>query len=267
MDQVGGFTPPTTRIRLGSCLCPGYDHFVHPDTLAKLINYLNVYRIGEHTYVTEFGAVGEANIDSMLVDAYSRVERGETYAVHNSYGGFGGTVPEGREPFVKQLSSLSITTQMVEFPLLVPTYFDKRIPKEFRFQKAQIMPDGSAILYFGLSICETMLRYVPVGENSFYGHSQTTMTIDSTGNRHMQGIIPDLEELEMEGKQVYWQVHNDQWRKQLLGNITDSYQDLVIGKFMWEADGISYTLDGKLLTKEEGIKIIESLKEMPNPNH
>jgi hypothetical protein len=57
---------------------------------------------------------------------------------------------------------------------------------------------------------------------------------------------------------VVWQIH-DLGTRANLGFWATKYSGKVIGKFIWEDGGMSFTLNGLLLTKKEGIKIIESI--------
>ena len=68
-----------------------------------------------------------------------------------------------------------------------------------------------------------------------------------------------MEEIEIDGYHVTWMIHDEGFRKRL-GKWAAKETDTIIGRFIWEKDGVSYVLDGRLLTKEEGVKIIESLR-------
>jgi hypothetical protein len=257
------FRKPLPALGLVLVLSMAVLALVHPETLAKLAEYLNVFKTGEHSFVYETGFVGEAAIDSILAQADQELENGRMYMVQNSYGGFSGGVPEGKEPVVREVYSLNIARQLVDYPLQVPTYFNTMIPERLRFSHAQIMPDGSAMLYFGIGPFETMIHYAPVDENRSFASSASVMVTDSTGRQEMHGVTPQLEELQIQGRKVFWQAHDDLSKQELMGRLAEKRPDLVIGEFGWEENGVSYLLDGRMLTREEGIKIIQSLKPMP----
>ena len=121
------------------------------------------------------------------------------------------------------------------------------------------MPNGSIILTLGIGPYETMLMQTPVGEGKSMGHGTSTTITGSDGTRITTGVAPNLEEIEIDGAKVTWMIHDEGTRRNL-GKWAAKKTDTVIGKFIWENDGVSYVLNGKLLTKDEGIKIIESLQ-------
>lgn len=258
------FRKPIPAFSLGIVLTLAVLGMTHPGTKAALAKLQAFFKIGEHTYINEIPALSTAAWDSILTYSDESQERGETYFLYSVYGGMGGAVPPGEDPFVKQVTSLTLAAGLVDYRLPVPTYFDKRIPPRLRFQKAQIMPGGGSMLYFGIGPLETVITCMPVGPERTVGYSESVSTVDKDGVRTMTNVPPDLEELEIDGKQVFFQVHSEGVRRNL-GGWSVKFPEKVIGKFLWEDGGLSLTLDGKFLTKEEGIKIIESL-EMTGPS-
>jgi hypothetical protein len=259
------FRRPLPAMLLGVCLGATILAFGHPYTRASIVNFVKSFRVGDNTYVFQSGTMGEAEIEAVLAEHDERLERGKSYYLENDYGGCGGDVPEGAEPIIRQLSSLSITARLAGHPLQMPTYYNENIPARYRFRKAQILPNGGTILYFGIGRWETMLQQSPVGDGKTVAHENVIMTADSNGTRVMRGVEPQIEEIELGGKKVFWQIH-DKGTRRNLGKWAERYPDKVIGKFIWEDDGMSYVLDGKLLTREEGVKIIESLRPMTVKN-
>ena len=166
------------------------------------MTFLKIFQLGDNTFVIQSGTLHGAAIDSILASSDQKLENGESFFLHNDYGGFGGIVLEGEDPFVKQLASLSLTAGLVDFPLLVPTYFHEKIPARFRFQKAEVLPNGSAIIYCGIGPYETMLKQTPVGEGKSMISSETTSTRTADGTVTSTGVAPNMEELEIAGKKV-----------------------------------------------------------------
>lgn len=231
----------------------------HPEGRAALSRVGKFFQLGDNTVFHQQEDFNEAVMDSILASSAKEIEKGEMYFLHNVYGGFGGPVPEGADPYIKQVGSLSLTIEMMEFPLMVPTYFHEGIPPSFRFTKAEVMPNASVILYFGIGPFETMLMQTQVGEGASIGFSQSESTKGPDGQRVTTGIVPDMEELNINGMKVTWLIH-DENRRRSLGGWAEKKTETTIGKFIWEHEGISYLLDGKFLSLEEGKKIIESLK-------
>ncbi|MEN8008227.1 MAG: hypothetical protein ABFS42_14495 [Candidatus Krumholzibacteriota bacterium] len=231
----------------------------HPDGRAALAKLTHLFQVGEHTYIHEAPGWSDAQLDSVLMYMDERREKGETVFQMTPYGGYGGGVPQGADPYIKEVGSLSLAAGMTDYPLLVPTYFNERIPPRLRFQKAVILPDGSTMLYFGVGPLETMISLARVGGDRSVGYTESRTEIAEDGTRTTVSVTPELEEIEVAGKQVVWQVHSEGMR-QNLGGLAVKIPDKVIGRFLWEQDGLSCSLNGKFLTKEEGIKIIESLR-------
>lgn len=253
------FRKPIPAFSLGIFVALAVVALAHPDTQAALSKFLKIFQVGDSTYVYQHGTMGQAAIDSILATSDQNLEKGESYFLHNVYGGFGGNVPRGADPFIKQTASLSLAAGLVDFPLQVQTYFNDKIPARLRFQKAEVLPNGSAILYFGIGPFETMLMQTPVGEGKTMGFGSTKSTTTADGVKSVIGIAPNMEEIEIDGHIATWMIHDEGTRRRL-GKWAAKETDTIIGRFIWEKDGVSYILDGRLLTKEEGIKIIESLR-------
>jgi hypothetical protein len=259
------FFKPVSAMALGIFLGVTILAIGHPDTRASIANFVKSFRVGDNTYVVQSGTLGETELDAVLAELDEKLERGRSYILRNEYGGWGGAVPEGGEPVIRQLSSLSITARLVDHPLQVPTYYNEKIPARYRFRNAQILPDGGTILCFGIGRWETMLKQSPVGNDRSVVHQNVIMTTESDGTQMMSGVEPQIEEIEIGGIKVFWQIH-DKGTRHNLGKWSEQYPDKVIGQFIWENDGMRYVLDGKLLTRDEGLKIIESLRPTPVKN-
>ncbi len=230
----------------------------HPDTRQALMKLPGFFKVGKSTIFITGGKRVEIASDSFRERSRERIEKGEIFSYGTIYGGYGCGVPEGTDPFLKQTPSLSIAAGLVDRPLVVPTYFHESIEDEFRFRKAEILPNGEAALYFGIGPYETRIFQVPVGENNMVTYGDAKTEINSDGTRTTIYIDPNFEELKVGGKTVYWQIH-DAGARRNLGRWAEKHTEKVIGKFVWEDGGVSFALDGRLLTKEEGMKIIESL--------
>lgn len=253
------FRNPLPAFILGFFLALAGFSFAHPDTREALLNIPNFFKIGKSTFVM---SGGESN---PIADEYFRQrgqegqEAGTIFAMASIYGGYGCGVPEGADPFMKQTPSLKIAAGLVDRPLLVPTYVHEAIPASMRFQKAEILPDGAVALHFGVGLYETRLMQRPAGPNNMVTYSTSTVEIQEDGTRITKILAPQIEEIAIGDKTVFWQIHDEGTRKNL-GRWAIKKTDTVIGKFIWEDGGQSFTLDGRFLTKEEGLKIINSLE-------
>lgn len=53
---------------------------------------------------------------------------------------------------------------------------------------------------------------------------------------------------------------HDEGTRRRPGCRAEGHSDKVSGRFIWEQDGHGLVLDAKLLTREEGVRIVESLR-------
>ncbi|MBM4202070.1 MAG: hypothetical protein FJ189_12400 [Gammaproteobacteria bacterium] len=231
----------------------------HPDGRAALARLPGLLHIGEHTAIITEKLFSDAQMDSLVAASDIEQARGERVFQNTPYGGWGGPVPAGREPIIKEVCSLGVAAGLVDFPLLVPTYFHEQLPARLRFQKVVIMPTGSAMLYFGVGRLETVLLLTPVGENGMVTSSESVTTTNADGSMTTRIVQPELEEMQVAGRTVVWQKHSEGARRNL-GGAAVAKPEVEIGRFHWEQDGLSCVLNGKFLTRDEGIRIIESLK-------
>ncbi|MFH2053142.1 MAG: hypothetical protein ABIK96_11800 [bacterium] len=231
----------------------------HPDGRAALAKLPGLLHIGEHTGIFTESQFSSAQLDSLLAASDVSQEKGQSVFQATPYGGWGSTVPPGGDPFIKEVCSLSLAAGMVDHPLLVPTYFHPLLPDRLRFQKAVIMPNGSTMLYFGVGHLETVLMLTSVANGGMVSYMESATTIAEDGSKETTYVQPELEELEVDGRTVTWLKHSEgaRWN---LGGIAVTKTDTEIGRFLWEQEGWSCALNGKFLTKDEGLKIIASLR-------
>lgn len=232
----------------------------HPDGRAALARLPGLLHVGEHTALVTEKVFSDAQMDSLVAVSDLDRARGAWVYQDTPYGGWGGPVPEGREPVIREVCSLGVAARLVDFPLLVPTYFHEKLPARLRFQKVVIMPTGSAMLYFGVGRLETMLHLTPVGEGSLVTSSESVTTMNADGTLTTRIVQPELEEMQVAGRTVVWQKHSEGSRRNR-GGAAVAQPEVEIGRFHWEQDGLSCVLDGLFLTRDEGIRIIESLKK------
>jgi len=90
-------------------------------------------------------------------------------------------------------------------------------------------------------------------------YSTSVVETQPDGSRVTTVLEARLEELKIGNMSVFWQAH-DQGMRRRLGPWAENNPDIEIGRFYWENDGFSFTLDGRFLTRDEGLKIIESLQ-------
>jgi len=252
------FRNPLPAFVLGFFLALAGFSVAHPDTRGALMK--TFYRVGNGTVIISGGQKTDLPGNSSLKRGFEeRIDTGEDFAMGTIYGGYGCGVPEGADPFMKQTPSLQIAAGLVNRTLMVPTYFHEALSANMHFQKAEILPNGMAALYFGAGPYETRLTQQLVDQNNTVTYSTSTLEVKADGSRVTTYLDPQLEELNSKGISVFWQAHDEGTRRRF-GRWAEEKTDTVIGRFYWEDGGQSFTLDGRFLTKEEGLKIINSLE-------
>lgn len=256
---VALFRRPLPAFGLGILLAAVSLTLLSPEGRAALAKLPGLLQVGPHTAIVTGEQFSAVQLDSLLAAADARQEKGEWVVQTTPYGNWGSDVPRGGDAFIKEACSLRVAAGLVNYPLLVPTYFNEQIPVRLRFQKAVVMPGGSVRLYFGIGSLETVLQLTPVGESGMITHSESVTISTADGTRALTLVQPELEELQIAGRTVFWQKHSAGVRRNLGGRAVKD-TETEIGRFLWEQDGLSCMLNGKFLTKEEGLQIIASLR-------
>lgn len=251
------FRNPMPAFALGFIIALAGFSVAHPDTRDVLMK--SFIKVGKSTFIISGGKTDSTADEYFRKRGEEDMEAGTMFRLVSIYGGYGCGIPEGADPFMKQTPSLRIAAGLMDRPLIVPTYFHENIPADFQFRKAEILPDNSVALTFGLGRYETRLMQISVGTSNTVSYSTSTTETKPDGTTVTIYLTPQIEELTIGGSTVIWQIHDEGMRTRL-GTWAQKNTDTDIGKFYWEEGGQSFTLDGRFLTKEEGIKIIRSLE-------
>ncbi len=240
------FRSPLPAFILGFFIALAGFSVAHPDTREMLMNLPNFLKVGKSTFIVSGGQTNPVADDYFHQRGDEGQEAGTIFSMTSIYGGYGCGIPDGADPFMKQTPSLRIAAGLVDRPLIVPTYFNEAIPQRFQFRKAEILPNGAVALHFGVGRYETRITQEPVNHNNSVTYVTTTVEVQADGSRVNTILAPQIEELKVGGKTVFWQVH-DKGTRRNLGRWASKYADTIIGKFLWEDGGQSFTLDGRLI--------------------
>ena len=196
------FRNPIPAFVLGFFIALAGFSVAHPDTREALMNLTGIFKAGENTFIITGGEQDNTYLEQCLERGDDMVEKGESFYLSSIYGGYGCGIPEGADPFLKQTPSLSIAAGLVDWPLLVPTYFNEALPARLRFQKAEILPNGEVALHFGVGPFETRIMQIPVSENNTVAFSTSVTEKMPDGTMVTKIVAPQMEELTIGDKTV-----------------------------------------------------------------
>jgi len=155
--------------------------------------------------------------------------RGDIWIIRTAIGNFAGNVLPGHDVAVRRFSDLAEATAAVTFSLRQPDY----LPAGYGFREAIVPPLDWAILFYEGPGGDIVLAQMPVGEQS----SGEAGRFTSVG----VGTLTDkpIESVTLNGQLAGW---------------AEGYG------LIWEAEGVSYILGSVNLSRDESIRIAESLK-------
>jgi len=223
-----------------------------PRTLAALVEPVvkiieRVY-VGEHTEIVRTATPTEAEVTETVERYNQGLASGRSWVQRTAYGSFSGRVPPGQPPTLRRVESLDELRSLTPLRLRIPTGTHRGQPVVL--DHADVAPDGVTFLFFGSGANEVFLAAYPVGEG---GHSlaYARAIFGTTPEGGTSVEIPELktEELSLDGQKVVW----DPW---------DPGPDVHprdLSALRWEQDGVSYSLMGRSLTREEAIALYRSL--------
>ncbi len=251
------FRNPLPAFVLGFIIALAGFSVAHPGTREAILK--SFFKVGKSTFIISGGQTDPRADEYFRERGRKEEEDGKIFSLASIYGGYACGIEDGADPFMKQTPSLKIAASLVRNPLLVPTYFNEEIPVDYQFRKAEILPNGSSALHFGIGKFETRIMQIPVSNSNSVTYSTSVVETQPDGSRVTTVLEARLEELKIGNMSVFWQAH-DQGMRRRLGRWAENNPDIEIGRFYWENDGFSFTLDGRFLTRDEGLKIIKSLQ-------
>jgi hypothetical protein len=194
----------------------------------SLQTFLQTLVLGEHTTVHQVSP--EMAPAAQTPPATPIVEwRGDIWVIRTAIGNFGGNVLPGHDVAVRRFSDLAEATVVVTFSLRQPDY----LPAGYVFREAIVPPLDWAILFYEGPGGDIVLAQMPVGEQSSGEAGQFTSV--------KVGTLTDkpIESVTLNGQTAGW---------------VEGYG------LIWEAEGVSYILGSVNLSRDETIRIAESLK-------
>jgi hypothetical protein len=236
---------------------------VAPQSLAALVEpvarMIERVRIGDNTQILRQAPRTEAVVAAILQEHRQRLANGESWYLDTPYGGFGGGVLPGERSTVRRVSSLD-PLRAATTGLQIPTGVHRDEP--VRFDHAFLAPGGIALIFFGSGANEVFLSAFPVGagRSVAYGRSVSRTTAD--GKFVMESPALKTEEMSFAGQTVVWDPDPAPPLPKVHWPGTWFQHRQETSALRWEEDGVSYSLMGRSLTREEAVDLFLSLRPL-----
>lgn len=181
--------------------------------------------------------------DNTLPRTESQPAGARMWHVYTVYGGFGGAVHEEAYFDPQQIDEPAVLLSRAPIALMA---FDGEYRGEaVTFHHALLAPDGVVLTYFGAHHIELLLVQAPVGR----GRSVAYSRVVSGPGGSVIGVAPSIETLTLNGQTVTW----DPDTTGIMPNNS---------ALRWEANGVSYSLYGRALTRDEAVALFSSLRPL-----
>jgi hypothetical protein len=190
---------------------------------------------------------GEAHtpdeVSATLRQVQRQLDAGTIWQVHTAYGGWGGRVPPNTSPAVRRIDQLEVLRSHATIPIQVPDGVYRGQPLTFHY--ALLSPDGVILTFFGSGNGEVLLVQAPVDNGQQIAYSRAVMGSDGVS----RGVPPAIETLTIGGQRVTWDPDTTGVNPNL-------------SALRWESIGVSYSLCGRALLKEEAVNLFLSLRPL-----
>jgi hypothetical protein len=196
--------------------------------------------IAPSTQLVTYQTQGADEVNASLRHGQQEVGAGRAWRVRTFYGGFGGNVPPNASPDVRRIDRADTLLAAVTIPLLAPDGPYRGQP--LSFDHALLAPDGVVLAFFGSGDTEVMLVEAPVVPGKPITFSRAVVGRDGI----IIGVPPAIETLDIGGQRVTWDPDTTRLRPAL-------------SALRWEDAGVSYSLYGRALTKNDAVMLFSSL--------
>jgi hypothetical protein len=239
-----------------------------PRSLAALaepvVRLIERVRVGDNTILLRTASRSQTEVVESAARHQEDVDAGRTWFVITHYGGFGGGVPPGATPDVQRVSSLERLRASSPTRIHVPTAAHRGEP--LRFDHALVTPDGWVLAFYGSGRDEVMLSQYPVGGGRSVAFSRAHSRTTPEGKVVVESLELKTEEVNLGGQRLVWDPDPEpasEPRSMLLSLALWFFsRRQETSALRWEADGVSYSLFGRSLTREEAIDLYLSLRPL-----
>jgi hypothetical protein len=201
-------------------------------------------RIGPRTQLVTFGPQTANEVREDLRQFRRDLRAGTAWEVSTAYGGFAGSVPANASPDVQRIERLDDLRALATIPLEAPEGMYRGAP--LVFHHALVAPGGGFVLaFFGTGDREVLLVQANVAD----GHQISFSRALFGPNDRVVKAPPMAETMTIDGQQVTWDPDS-------------TGVNLNLSALRWEKAGISYSLCGRALSKEEASAVFSSLRPL-----
>lgn len=247
---------------------------VAPRSLAALVEpvvrMIEMVRVGDNTQILRQAPRTIAEVATTAERFRQQVANDEMWVLSTPYGGFGGAVPPGGSARVRRASSIEQLRSLTPMEIQVPTGLHRDEP--VRFDHALVAPGGWVLIFFGSGFFgsgpnELLLSLCPVGEGRSVGVARSTSRPGPDGQVIVESPELKLEEMSFGGQAVVWDPAPEAPPAPSGGFVSPGSWLAVRHRdessaLRWEKEGVSYSLMGRSLTREEAVDLFLSLRPL-----
>ncbi len=205
----------------------------------SLVDFVQSLRVGDYSWIQQTESSEIESTKQDLSSTATTVEyKGDIWILRTAIGNFGGDALPGRNPAVQRFNSMSEAQTVAPFDIRQPNF----LPADYEFQEVMVTPMDWVFLFYRGPNGDLVLAQLPVGKVSG-NEADHQITPVAIGQLTTVGV----------GMLADKQIESVTLNGQLAGWIDGT-------GLMWEADGISFTVGGPNLTREEIMQIAESLE-------
>jgi hypothetical protein len=204
---------------------------------------LQTLHIAPRTDLVTFETRTPDEVSGSLRQYQRQLGAGTMWQVHTAYGGFAGVVPPNAAPAVRRIDQLEVLRSLATIPIHVPDAEYRGQP--LSFHHALLAPDGLVLTFFGSGNGEVLLVQAPVDSGQQISYSRSVSGPDGV----LKSVPPAIETLTIGTQRLTWDPDTTGVNPNL-------------SALRWESIGISYSLYGRGLVKEEALALFTSLRPL-----
>jgi hypothetical protein len=236
--------------------------------VAPMVRVIEEFRVGDNTHILRSAPQTEAEVAATLENFQQRLASGQMWSLITRYGGFGGSVPPGKSADIQRVSSLERLRSLTPLRLQVPTCLHRG--ERVQFDHAFVAPDGWVLIFFGSGIFgsgpnEIVLSHFAVGEGRSVAFGRSVGRTTPRGGLVIESPALKTEEITLAGRAVVWDPDPEPRSQEPAHVFSPGTWSLFQHRtessaLRWEEDGVSYSLMGRSLTREEAVELFLSLR-------
>lgn len=210
----------------------------------NLVDFIQTIRVGDYTWIQQNEKPENVSSQPDLLPSEPIVEYNDgMWKIRTSIGNFGGDPLPGHSKKVQNFNTIADAQTITPFSIRQPD----SLPSGYDLQQVMVSPSDWVFLFYTSSNGNLVIAQLPVGEITINDPGEVTNSVPvgsvTVGQQNTTGVGM-LTDKEVEV--VLVNNHPAAWVEET--------------GLMWETEGISFVAGGTGLTREEVIKIAESMK-------